>query len=252
MGNKDTPNKKKYAMQRRIEYERNLRRLEKLLLNGCTNQYELAATFDVAVPTIRRWTAKIEKDWLETDHPDAKLERTFRTRQLDNLIQTAVAAFERSRQDEESVTYHYEKCMVCNGKTEVRDPDDPGGKMPCEHCQATGHIEVATRKIKGQPGDPAFLNVIKSCIVEAARIKGLYPAGQANKSMKELIQNADDVGGEVSDTIEALYVKAPKEDLIKAMAMLDELKEKVRGNGNIEPDTLVIEQDTTDGTKPAG
>jgi len=53
------------------------------------------------------------------------------------------------------------------------------GKLPkckCIACEGLGFVneEVISRKVQGQPGDAAFLNVAKEVVKEMCRLEALY------------------------------------------------------------------------------
>ena len=229
---------KNRTLPQQIDRDRTLVRLEKLMLNGITNLTELAAAFGLSRPTLKTMVEEVERTWLENERHDAVLEREFRCKQLEQLVQKALNSYERSRQDSEEISYTFAICGVCDGSGDIKKD---GVTQDCVTCGGDGKIRVESVKIKGQAGDASFLRVAKDCIVECARIKGLYPDGRSSVAIRKLISSSQEVGGAIQSKIEELYVDAPAEVLIKAMASLDELREKM--GDPVPKDVNVIEGD---------
>lgn len=201
-----------------------LARLEKHLLRGVTNQHDLAAAFGVSQGTISGWIAQIHKRWREESPVDTETKRIIRIRQLEGLAAMAVTEFERSRKDSEEVVIQTKMCVDCDGegKTEA----GPGEFVNCTVCGGKGEIRVETVRVKGQPGNPAYLTVAKTCIESAAKLEGVYP--ETVKMTKQIIEESRTVGGEFQRRVEQVVYEAPPELVIRAKAALDLIKQKVR------------------------
>ena len=121
-------------------------------------------------------------------------------------------------------------------------------KVPCTHCGATGKVLVETVRVSGQAGDVAFLKLAKECFVECARLDGAYP-GSSNLRVGALVKSAQAVGGEAQAQIEEMYVDAPPEMIIQALAVIEELREKVKERQvrNITVQSMPPKEDAQDG-----
>ena len=84
----------------------------------------------------------------------------------------ALASYDRSRKDAEitTTTYREVRCRDCKGTGQVSE-------RKCITCKGTGTLtkEDVKKKVYGQAGDPAFLRTFKECVVEAAKLEGVYP-----------------------------------------------------------------------------
>jgi len=65
-------------------------------------------------------------------------------------------------------------CETCNGLGRKESKIPGRGSKVCQICDGEGVVkkEVTTDKVKGQAGDPAFLNVIQNCLKEINRLEG--------------------------------------------------------------------------------
>jgi len=166
-------NFKTVNLMRRVKVRKRRLKVESMILRGVTNRTSMAVALGVNPQTIANDIEAIGSGWLENDIRRMSNRRTYRVKQLMFTAQAAWASYERSKQDSEEVTTVYipRQCPTCKGKTA-----DPVTNQPCDSCNGTGKImtENVTRKIKGQPGDSTFLQVFKSCVIEAAKLENLY------------------------------------------------------------------------------
>lgn len=114
----------------------------------------------------------------------------------------------------------FQPCLECNG-------DGVFIILPnCRECQGLGKVVTETTKTKGQPGDPAFLNVARVALESAAKLEGLIENKrnglmELNK-IKNTMVGAD--GRIIQQEITEMYFEPSDEQLIKAMAAIDELE----------------------------
>lgn len=138
----------------------------------------------------------------------------------------------------------FQTCLECNGDgVFIILPD-------CRECQGLGKIVTETTKTKGQPGDPAFLNIARVALESAAKLEGLIENRrnglmELNK-IKNTMVGAD--GRIIQQEITEMYFEPSDEQLIKAMAAIDELEhrhnEKMKEAGKTKSkllDGVVIE-----------
>ena len=73
-----------------IAREHNLSRLEKHILRGTSNQYELAAAFGVSQPSISGWIKELHRRWKKESPEDTTTQRLIRVKQLDAIAVMAL------------------------------------------------------------------------------------------------------------------------------------------------------------------
>lgn len=116
-----------------------------MLLQGVTDARVLANKFGVTIATINSDIKYCFGRFALRDDQSRYRRKAMRIAELDNIINTAMTAFYRSQENEETVA--------------TKEEDGQ---------------EIVTRTVKGQAGDPAFLRVAKDAYVEKAKLDGLY------------------------------------------------------------------------------
>lgn len=205
----------------KVEHRNRLKRLEQMMLRGITNQHDIAAAFGVAQSSVSNWMKEVYTAWAEADAQDSIAERTVRVKQLEYILTQALNSYDISRRDAEEWEVTERPCESCGGSGKWL-PKDSTETKPCRGCNGKGQIKSERTKSKAQAGDPTFLKVAKDCIVEAARLKGLYPVKMTVG--RSLMQTSADAGGEFQKRVETLFFEAPVDLIIQAKAMLEELK----------------------------
>lgn len=234
----------KRSLQKEVELEGRLRRIEQLMLRGVTNQQELAAAFGVPQSRISTHMKEIRRRWREADEEATADERVLRQRQFENLLQMALNSFERSKKDAEEVVTHEEVCGACDGK---KFTSEFGEKKECKNCEGRGKVLREVTRVKGQVGDVAFLKLAKELVAELARLKGIYPE---NASIRNLVAATRNVDGELQTQVQEMIIEGPVDTIIRAKAMLAELDHGMK-NGSIQvldvqPEVKEEEQDDED------
>lgn len=157
---------------------RRMQRCEDLLLQGMTNQSQIAIALGCTQANVSIIFKKIRETWLKQDVKSAGARRREYVRRFHNAAYEAFKAWERSKQSTEEITTDYRKvkCPVCKGSGMTNETDW------CEECNGDGTktVEHVTRKIRGQAGDAAHLRVFKEMLVEAAKIECVYPSTIVN------------------------------------------------------------------------
>lgn len=158
--------------QQQAEKRAREQRIEDLLLRGNTSRKKIAYALNLPIIEVANNIEQITTRWTTESIKKASYKRTLRIRQLEHAATLALASYERSRQDIEQVTtsYHKAKCSDCKGTGLIEE-------RWCPTCKGTGKITVedVTKRVTGQAGDPAFLRTFKECIVECAKLEGVYP-----------------------------------------------------------------------------
>jgi len=144
-------------------------------LQGQVDPVRIGSAMGVPVPLIAcdlRWVSKMlaQRDKQEI----AELQALHGAR-LQELGYKALVAFERSRQDEETVTtsFHNVTCKRCKGKGSLNGDE---GEW-CPDCDGNGYktVERVRRKVRGQAGDPQFLKTAIDAFDKWAKLYQLYP-----------------------------------------------------------------------------
>lgn len=249
--------------------------VEDYILRGVSDESQIAAALGVPVSKIGYYLKKIRERWRQSAFSELDDKRHLRVNQMMDVAKKALNSFEVSKRDAAEYTVQEKCCTNCSGsgkdpkkKTEVipceacngsgLEEDTPGvytrcevcdGKKetsqgpPCQECQGIGRIRMETTKRKGQAGDPAFLQVAKSCIESAAKFEGLAPP--STKMSRSIATQTHTIGGEIHQIVEEklLIEESMPEDLIlKARATIDLIEQCQRDQAlRQEKKTLHVE-----------
>lgn len=143
------------------------------ILAGRTNVRDLSKKYKVSGTTIRNDMEYVFGKWATADasmYKNDERRRQIRVAQLTNVLTKAVESFETSLDPKQKVTIHKvsKKCEVCRGRGKTKN-------IECEACQGVGRINVVseTMETTGSSGDPTFLNVVRNCVNDIAKLEGL-------------------------------------------------------------------------------
>lgn len=212
--------------------EAKILRVQRLMMEGVTSCSQIATIMGISPVTAVKWRKEVLQRIQESDLKDAAIELSLRVSQLESIMHAALVAFQRSKHDHEEFRISKSKCPECNGKKKIKD--DNGHEEDCVNCDGTGKVIIETTTVKGQAGDPAMLRIAKDCITEMAKLKGLYPNTRSSgiditlSKMQTMATRAGatEVSGHIEQTIQEMYIHAPHETILKAHAMLEDLKEE--------------------------
>lgn len=139
------------------------KRVADLYLRGKT-QWEIAREVVCSQATVCNDLAAVRKAWLESSVRDFDAARAEQLAKIDRLEQVALAAWERSCLDAE--TLHV--------KTETEGKKDEQGRpIPTK--------TVSEKTTRGQYGDPRFLDRVAWCIEQRCKILGLYEQPEGDR-----------------------------------------------------------------------
>jgi len=228
------------------EFDRDvvLTKVERLLLSGVTNLAEIGAAFNRSVQTASLWVKEIRERWEKEREQDLERRMDLRVRQIENLAILALDSYERSKEDSREYTTVTKVCEFCKGDGVVEVSGKEFGekkKQVCSHCSGEGKSIIETMKIAGKPGDGRFLSIAKECFVELTKLEGLHPQ---QATIRKLVAKSQEVGGEMQTEVEEIYLSAPVDTIIRAKAMLSELKElQSKGQASIsKTPPLIVER----------
>ncbi len=220
-----SPAGKKRVMERRRR--RGIVRRE--ILKGNTNVTELAEKLGVSRGTISKDMRWVFQQWKFADEKmfvNDQTRRAARVQQLMDTINRAVEAFEDSQEDAEKVVTHKvnKKCFACNGTGLKRlngqkvQKNGSAQRETCQECSGKRTIAVVTetRETRGQAGDAAFLNVIRSCVRDIADLEGLrttkheHSGAVTTDLLIRLVAELENTGDQMitDDAIDAIAYKA--------------------------------------------
>ena len=223
-------------------------RMERLLLNGHTNQKQLAAAFGISQQAVGHKIRNIYDRWAEEAEDQSDVLRELRINQLNMLMQKSLNAYELSSKIEVPYEEEYE-CPECRGHKQMEEM--PGEFAPCPVCSGTGVVTEDNIKVVEGPGDVAYLKLGKELIIEMSKLSGVYPQGSGLRtSAKAVMQTTsliDDAG--IRQEVSRLYYESDSEDVITAKAIIDEidrqrkaLAKKKTPNRSIVESTIVREE----------
>lgn len=206
---------------REPERERRLDRIEQMMLRGIKNQAAMARAFGISECMLSKDVALIRKRWGNRDPDERELQRREHIVQIEDILRLSLNAFDRSRKDIEEFSISIRPCDNCNGAGRVTNRAT-GVEEMCRLCGGKGKSVTEVTKVKETPGDPSFLKLAKECVVEVARMQGVYPDGKIGVLSR--ITETEGIGGNIREKTEELYLTAPTDTLIEAMAAIDRLK----------------------------
>lgn len=194
------------------------------MLCGLTNQDSLAVVFGVTQAQISRDVDDIYNQILQNNLVDHEAQKTFRIAQFENLGRMALVEFEKSKKPSKEKVITKKPCPNCLGEGETEEL--PGLFDTCNICKGKGQIQTEeVIRIKASKGDPAYYRVFHSCLVEIARINGLYPR---NAYSRKLEFEAESVGGKIKLKAQELFLEADSKLILDAVTVLDQLQESVK------------------------
>lgn len=218
-------------------------RLERLLLNGVTNQRQLAAAMGVSQQAIGHRIRDIYKRWKEEAKEQEGYLRELRINQLNMVMQKALNAYELSSKIEVNTTEEHD-CGECAGTGQLEEM--PGEFDPCMYCSGTGKIEEDVVKVVEQPGDVAYLKLTKELISEMGKLDGIYPMTSSLRSSARAVVSATDSTGnlEIRAEVEKLYYNSDDEVILIAKGMIEEMERKAKARNSDKSilETKLVEQ----------
>lgn len=125
----------------------------RLYVRGHT-QREISARLKIGLGTVNRDLQAIRSEWLESSLVDFNEAKARELAKIDHLETAAWQAWERSREDSQTL-----KASTTKGRTKK-----DGGALP--------DLAKTEKTVKGQTGDPRFLERIGWCIERRCAILG--------------------------------------------------------------------------------
>lgn len=209
-----------------IEWDRQLIKFEKMILQGITSNTELSNAFGISVECVSKWRNEVRRRRLGS-HQELEDNRQERIAALNLIKHKAMTAYDRSCQDAEEYFTTYKDCSVCKGSGKAKEDKD------CDKCQGYGTVEVTNHKITGQAGDVSYLQLAKEIEIEIAKLQGLHPLG--NRGM-HLQRTAVRIGGEIEEEVMSLFVETDDQQVMalsQALVLIDEALDRKSNKGDV-------------------
>jgi len=191
-----------------------------LMLHGGISTEQIARRLGVATTTVKEDIKIIEEDWLHEDIEESVHMRSKLVRHLFHSAGKAMTSFDLSKQPEEEIviTRTPKTCRNCSGLG-ILDENDPDSER-CPKCLGEGKVfvETETRKVKGQAGDAAFLNVYNKSIEQIAKLVGVHQGKEKSGSTNIKEAHIHMAGSNIN------WDKQPRELILKALQTWDEAK----------------------------
>ena len=205
------------------------------MLNGMTNQNNLAARHGVGQATIHHDIKAILIQMKEEDEERAMAQRSIAIGRLEDVVREATVAFEKSKQNKEEVRIEYKKriCNDCDG-TGMEDGNAISEKW-CETCEGLGTTvqEHITKKVTGTAGDSSFLKEKREAVKQQAYILGLIQKGDRH------------IHEHAGDTTVINVENISPDKILEAMQVLENLASEVKNNlPNSIIEVKAIEEET--------
>ena len=154
----------------KLERQKQMDRVERLMVGGETNGVRIAARLGMPHITVKMYVSQIRDRWGEEDRDELPVLRADAIQRNRHLYQQAMVSFEQSKQTNEQVstTHTSIKCNDCGGTGKKN-------KKKCSVCDGKGEQieEVTVRKVDAKPGDPAFHRAALEASKEISRLQGL-------------------------------------------------------------------------------
>jgi len=137
-------------------------RVEHHLLRGVTSVNTISSSLNSPYHTIAGDIKFIRAKWAEERAEESKDARHARIRQLEHLIQTAYAAFDRSRQDEMEYSLQKKSCESCGGQGYKKLSIPKEDIITCPMCKGDREEEYLPNKYRicstcGGRGDVKYI-----------------------------------------------------------------------------------------------
>jgi hypothetical protein len=199
-------------------------RVEDFILTGLCDPHRIGLVLGVDELTVVQDMAAIRERWTATRPRTKKLrEQLIAINQ--HALHLAFVEWEKSKNAQETTRTTYEKrrCPECKGERKVASIGKPLKK--CPKCSGTGEVteEVVTHKVKGQCGDPRYLQLVNVFGREIARLSGL---GIKKKPTNQERQEQQHLHLHLNPIVEQ-WKNAPPDLLVQAKILVDQLSQDV-------------------------
>jgi hypothetical protein len=183
-----------------------------LMLRGKFNQGEIGIVIGRSQQVVSGYMRELKEDLRERDREVALDKLRLAEEQLSWNIWEATNAWERSKQNKETITF--KSCEKCDG-TGMRE------EKWCPTCNGEGTAQVT--RIEGQAGDVSFLAQRSKDIVHMAKLRGDYQGRRSNET-----QISQHIHVKLTKEQEA---KLSIDDVVTLWELLKKMEKEPSGNG---------------------
>jgi len=210
-------NRKPRIDSRKLAKRNRLASLRLDILEGRTNQSELAKKYNCSPATISRNVRKVWESFQREDPIESRALATRAVRRLERGMELALDGYRESCQpvEETRTETRQEACQHCSGSGEPESG-------PCNVCDATGRttVSVTSRKVVGQSGNPSFLSVFKGLQAEVNKLEGTISETKTVHEVKGQVYH--DLRSQLESSP---YAGADNDAVVKALIAFDELEQ---------------------------
>jgi hypothetical protein len=195
-------------------------RVEKMILRGVTNAREIASAFGVGQKSIEQDIKEIHRRWRDDNDKHGELEelRIKRIRQLEALVIEAYNAYDQSKARKIETKTSQAPCDNCEGEKFVET--SAGKQVSCPECLGTGEVEVEVQEETGRPGNPNYLKLIQTIVVDISKLEGTHPQIPTQGAALMLAAKKVGMDGEVVE----MFASVPAELLLQSKRIIEDLK----------------------------
>lgn len=237
------PTRAELVLEKSIAKRKRLSRVEDYLLRGVTSARSIATSLGVSEGTVGRYIKEVLLSWTNEDIRKSRLKRTVYIKRLLFAAQESISAWERSKKNQEEITTAYQptQCKDCEGTGMASK------ELWCDACDGTGKVmsEIVTRRVKGQAGDPRFIQEFRNCMTEAVKLEGLVINDRSQKGNVIVAETVQIAGLDLS--------KVPNEALLEAkqsfLRLTSSIRETIDKEDTVIPTTSTEEPDDSRSSK---
>ncbi len=214
-------------------------RIMDLWTRGCTSKSQIAAAVGVTPIVVSRDLKCLMRGWIRESSLEMREKLELRTQQLMAIAYEARHSFDVSKMPQRQVHRVEKDCDYCLGIGSV-DYDD-GIEITCPGCGGGGKTVTETVKVTESCGDAQFLKVAEHCVVEAAKLEGLYQRGEDDPARSSTyLRTITNIHNSINITDGGSnpFANAPVELLIKAKAAMALLTESARDEDVIDAEVV--------------
>ena len=195
-----------------VERQKRRERVKDFVLRGVTNLNQISAALGVGYQAIKNDVEFILENWVRDSIKTSRRKAAKLQEMWLFSAHESITAWERSKQQAETVTIDYlkRKCPDCKGTGFQQDQE-----TWCESCKGDGTItsERINRRVTGQSGAPAHMANYQKALENVGKLSGVY-------SKETKVQNKSTLQVQINDNRQVNLSNAPAGLLLDAKAAM--------------------------------